>query len=351
MVRQLGEAYLALLRARAPLRLMPSVMLWSAPGLGKSQSVRQLADYVGTRAKKKSLVRDVRLLLFNPVDLRGIPVADKDLGLAIWLRPKIFDMDADDNTLNFLFLDEISAAPPSVQAAAYQITLDRSVGEHRLPDNCIVIAAGNRVTDRCVAWQMPLALANRLCHIELECDIRSWRRWAVASNIHPQILGWLARRPDQLMGFNPGNDALAFPTPRTWEMASHLLRHVSGNPEEIQPLLAGCLGAAAAVEFCAYCRSYGQLPPLEEVFAGRCRTVPEKPDALYALTSSILAFAQTRKDDLVAMGHSIRYALTLPPDFSFMLLRDYMALEEGYREKLLTIPAFTEWLRRNERLL
>jgi hypothetical protein len=351
MVRHLGDAYVALLRNKAPLRLMPSVMLWGPPGLGKSQGVRQLADYVGSRAKKTTELRDVRLLLFNPVDLRGIPVANAERTLAVWLKPKIFDMDTSENILNFLFLDEISAAPPSVQAAAYQITLDRTVGEHKLPDNCIVIAAGNRVTDRSVAWQMPLALANRLCHIELECDFRSWRRWAVAGNIHGSILGWLARRPNQLMGFNPGNDALAFPSPRTWEMASHLLNNVSGDPETIQPLLAGCLGAAAAAEFCAFCRGYGKIPPMEDVFAGRCRIIPEAPDALYALISSMLAFARPRTHDLVAMGHSIRYALSLPPDFTFALMRDYMALEEKYRDKLLAVPEFCEWLRRNERLL
>ena len=86
---------------------------------------------------------DVRLLLFNPVDLRGIPAANADRTLAVWLKPKIFQMDESENVLNLLFLDEISAAPPSVQAAAYQITLDRMVGEHRLPENCIVIAAGD----------------------------------------------------------------------------------------------------------------------------------------------------------------------------------------------------------------
>jgi len=153
------------------------------------------------------------------------------------------------------------------------------------------------------------------------------------------------------MGFNPATDALAFPTPRTWEMASHLLTRVSADPEAIRSLLAGCLGAAAATEFCAFCRSYGKLPPMEDVFAGRCRVIPDTPDTLYALTSSMLAFARTHKDDLTSIGHSIGYAMKLPPDFSFTLLRDYMALEEGYRDKLLTIPDFTEWLRRNERLL
>jgi hypothetical protein len=90
---------------------------------------------------------------------------------------------------------------------------------------------------------------------------------------------------------------------------------------------------------------------MEDIFAGRCRVVPDAPDALYALTSAMLAFARTRKRDLAAMGHSIRYALNLPPDFSFMLLRDYLALEEGYRGTLLAIPSFAEWLRHNERLL
>jgi hypothetical protein len=90
---------------------------------------------------------------------------------------------------------------------------------------------------------------------------------------------------------------------------------------------------------------------MEDVFAGTCRKIPEKPDALYALTAAMPAYARSRKDDLTAIGHSIRYGLNLPPEFSLMLLRDYMLIEEGYREKLLTIPSFLDWLQRNERLL
>ena len=104
-------------------------------------------------------ITDVRLLLFNPIDLRGIPVADQRRQFAVWLKPKIFKMNGTEDYVNILLLDEISAAPQSVQAAAYQITLDRKVGEHALPKNCIVIAAGNRVTDKSVAYQMPKALA------------------------------------------------------------------------------------------------------------------------------------------------------------------------------------------------
>ena len=156
------------------LKKTPSVMLWGPPGVGKSQSVKELAQILQYETYKRVNVTDVRLLLFNPIDLRGIPTANEDKTLAVWLKPKIFQMDPSDNVINILFLDEITAAPQSVQAAAYQITLDRTVGEHKLPDNCIVIAAGNRTTDKSVAYAMPKALANRLLHLEVEPNFASW---------------------------------------------------------------------------------------------------------------------------------------------------------------------------------
>ena len=154
MVWQLSKAYVALIQSNTPFKTFPSVMLWGPPGVGKSQGIRQVAKNIAEQTGKKVEITDVRLLLFNPVDLRGIPTANEDKTLAVWLKPKIFQMDDSTDVVNILFLDEISAAPQSVQAAAYQITLDRTVGEHTLPDNCIVMAAGNRVTDRSVAYAM-----------------------------------------------------------------------------------------------------------------------------------------------------------------------------------------------------
>ena len=167
-VDTLTDAYCSVINKGMSPKVLPSVMLWGPPGVGKSQGVRQIAKRIERETRKKVVVTDVRLLLFNPIDLRGIPTANEDKTLAIWLKPQIFQMDASDEIVNILFLDEISAAPQSVQAAAYQITLDRVVGEHKLPDNCIVIAAGNRVTDKSVSFKMPKALANRLLHIEIE---------------------------------------------------------------------------------------------------------------------------------------------------------------------------------------
>lgn len=166
-VEEMTRVYVPTIKAGYPINMIPAAMLWGPPGVGKSDGVREFADRLGTAADKRVNVTDVRLLLFSPVDLRGVPVADAQRRFTDWLMPRIFDMDASDDVINVLFLDELTAASPSVQTAAYQITLNRSVGEHRLPDNTIVIAAGNRTTDRSVAYRMPNALANRLMHFQM----------------------------------------------------------------------------------------------------------------------------------------------------------------------------------------
>ncbi|MBQ7609037.1 MAG: AAA family ATPase [Desulfovibrionaceae bacterium] len=348
MIQFLTCAYTNLLDKKAPVKTLPTVMLWSAPGLGKSQGIRQLADRLSQTTKRETRVTDVRLLLFNPVDLRGIPVADAKRKAAVWLKPQIFDMDPSDQLLNILFLDEISSAPPSVQAAAYQLVLDRTVGEHRLPDNCLVIAAGNRVYDRSVAWQMPQALANRLCHLEIICDPVRWRRWAIANQIHPLVLGYIAQRPDQLHA--AGDDELAFPTPRTWEMVSQILHYV-GNNEAGHTLISGCIGRGSATEFRTMTDLFDQIPPLETIFSGRCSKVPKKPDTLYVLTSAMSSYALSHRHDLTAIGHSITYALRFPPEFTTLLLQDYISFEPTYRSHLMGIPAFSDWISRYGKLL
>ena len=350
-VSLLSDAYCAVLQSGAPLRTLPSVMLWGPPGIGKSQAVKQIAGIIEERTGKKVSVTDERLLLFNPIDLRGIPTANADKTLAVWLKPQIFEMDPDDGVVNILFLDEISAAPQSVQAAAYQITLDRVVGEHKLPENCIVIAAGNRVTDKSVAYKMPKALANRLMHLEVSGSFSSWKEWAVRHGIHEMVLGFLSFHQNYLMGFDPASDDLAFPTPRSWEMVSNLLCSTEGKVDALYPLIAGLVGTGAAIEFRAWAKVFRELPSIEDIFDGKMPAVPVETDTLYALTASMTAYAREHTDDLSRIANSIRYANRLPPDFSAVLLKDYLYLAPNFREKLMTIPEFTTWLRTKGQLL
>ena len=351
VVQQLSDAYCSVINQKLPVKILPSVMLWGAPGVGKSQAVRQIAQEIETVTGKKVNVTDVRLLLFNPIDLRGIPTANADKTLAVWLKPQIFQMDDSDEVINILFLDEISAAPQSVQAAAYQITLDRVVGEHKLPENCIVIAAGNRTTDKSVSFKMPKALAHRLLHIEVEGSFKSWKEWAIKSGINEKVIGFLSFRQNYLMGFDASNEDLAFATPRSWEMVSNLLNNVSDNLEDMFSLIAGLVGVGVAVEFRTWSKIYNQLPDIKDIFKGKNPPAPQNSDVLYALTSAMVSYAREHKNDLTAIANSIKYADNLPPDYSAMLLKDYIYIEKNYKEKLLKIPEFAKWMSSKGRLL
>ncbi len=351
LVDYLSAAYTAMIVRGAPLKSFPAVMLWGPPGVGKSQAIRQVAKEIGENTGKRVSVVDVRLLLFNPIDLRGIPVANEDRTLAVWLKPKIFEMDGGRDVVNILFMDEISAAPPSVQAAAYQIALDRTVGEHRLPDNCIVVAAGNRTTDKSVAYKMPKALANRLMHFEVKTQFQSWKRWAIERNIHEKVIAFLSFRQDYLFAFDGAKEDVAFATPRTWEMVSDVLNNVCKEVSAVYPLVAGLIGTGMASELQSWEKVWGELPPIEEIFAGKTYPVPKNTAALYALISSMVAFAREHKEEMDKIANSIRYANLLPADFSAALLRDYTYLEKGYKNKLMKLPEFMKWLREKGKYL
>lgn len=351
IVEKLSSAYCAIIQNNYPIKTMPSVMLWGPPGVGKLQAVRQIAKEIGEKTGKRVNVTDVRLLLFNPIDLRGIPTANADKTLAVWLKPQIFQMDASEDIVNILFLDEISAAPQSVQAAAYQITLDRVVGEHKLPDNCIVIAAGNRMTDKSVAFKMPKALANRLMHIEIAGSFNSWKEWAIRSGINEKVLGFLSFRQSCLMGFDSSSDDLAFATPRSWEMVSNLLKCVSDDIDDMFSLISGIVGSGVAVEFRTWAKVYKDLPNIEDVFDGKTMKMPIETDAMYALTASMTIYARDHKEEMSRIANSIRYAEKMPPDFSTVLMKDYMYIDKHYKEKLMTIPEFSRWLQTKGRLM
>lgn len=345
MVKQLSKAYISYIKSDTTFKSFPSVMLWGPPGIGKSQGIRQVAKEIEEKTGKKVEITDVRLLLFNPVDLRGIPTANNDKTLAIWLKPKIFQMDDSKDVVNILFLDEISAAPQSVQAAAYQITLDRTVGEHRLPDNCIVIAAGNRVTDRSVAFAMPKALANRLCHIEIVVDSKSWHNWAISSGINSKVLGFLNYNPSMMMKFDSMSDSLSFPTPRSWEMVSNILNNVSGNISEVYPLIAGCIGDTTAYELLSWSEVYSKIPKVQNVFNGTAYDLPTRPEILFALSSEIISYAKEHNSDK-EIRNAIDYVSKFPEEFKSRIFTDLLQIE-SIRHILSRIHTYDNWFLRS----
>ncbi len=325
MIYMLSKAYTSLINGGVPFKEFPSVMLWGAPGVGKSQGVHQIAEKISKNTGKETRVTDVRLLLFNPVDLRGIPTANEDKTLAIWLKPQIFQMDTSDKIVNILFLDEITAAPTSVQAAAYQITLDRTIGEHKLPENCIVIAAGNRVTDKSVSYNMPKALANRMCHLEIKEDAGAWHKWAVKSGIHPYIIGFIEYSSFALNKFK--GVELAFPTPRSWEMVSNIFNHVSSDITAVYSMVSGCIGEAMASQLRTWIELHADLPSIEDIFQAGTGSVPKDKELQVALKAQMVHFARLHPEKEL-IDNSIDYSCNLPWSFRGKLMQDYYLIPE-----------------------
>lgn len=350
-VKTMSQAYAFTINNGFAVSTLPSVMLWGPPGAGKSDAVREFGRVLSVKTGKDVRVTDVRLLLSNPIDLRGIPVANPERTLAVWLKPKIFDMDTGDGVINILFLDELSACSPTMQAAAYQITLDRIIGEHKLPENCIVIAAGNRVTDKSVSFKMPKALANRLCHIEIGANFDSWIKWAKKNGIHYKIIDFVTSRRDFFMKFDPDRDDLAFPTPRTWELASKVLGAYEGDVNKAYTLMAGCLGASTAMEFLTWCNVYKEIPSLDAIFDGRNPSLPKKPNVMFALVSSMIAYANEHRNEMNRIGNAIEYSEQFSPDFSVTFVRELMNFDREYVKKLSVLPQYRRWIERKGKYL
>ena len=348
VIGQLTDLY-ASAYAAGSLPQIPSVALWGPMGIGKSSAVKAIASRLSERIGYEVPVTDIRLLNFSPVDLRGIPTADANREFTVWLKPRIFEMRGDGP--HILFLDEISAAPQSLQAAAYQIALDKQVGEHRLAQNCIVICAGNRTTDKSVAFRMPKALANRLIHFEIAADFDSWYEWAVENHLDSRVIGYLSFANDMLIR-EPGLEELAFPTPRSWEFVSRLLTITGKEPNELHGLLSGCIGVKCAVEFEGWCRVCRSLPSVKDILSGRAAARVKEVDALHALVSSLLACMDSRSQSLSAeeLGNVCAYASAFPADFSALFFRGLLKLD-GMNLRLAKVPAFLEWMKRNKDLI
>lgn len=305
------------------------VFLWGAPGVGKSAIVRQTAQAHGLQ------LRDVRAVLLDPVDLRGIPHLNGD-GRTHWAVPEFLPRDG----AGVLFLDELNAAPPMVQAACYQLVLDRCIGEYRLPDGWMCVGAGNRAKDRAVVHEMPTALRNRFVHLEIEADSGDWSQWAIASRINPVIVAFLRWRPELLHRFDPNERA--FPSPRSWEFAAKIL--ATNPPAHVElDLLKGTVGEGAAVELSAFLRIYRELPNVDQILIDPAgSSVPQQPAALYAVCSAL-----SYRADHGNFGTILQYADRLPVEFRVMCARDCTRKDAS----LASTPDWIRWSVANQKHL
>jgi hypothetical protein len=260
------------------------MFLWGPPGIGKSEVVADIAQELG------GLMIDLRLGQMDPTDIRGIPFFNKELGKMDWAPP--VDLPDEDLASQYpvvvLFLDEMNSAPPAVQSAAYQLVLNRRIGKYRLPDNVVMIAAGNRESDKGVTFRMPTPLANRFIHIEMKADFPTWQDWAVRNQIHKDVVGYITFAKQDLYDFDAKSSSRAFATPRSWSFVSELLADEDMDETTATDLIAGTVGEGLAVKFMAHRKIAGKLPKPEAILAGKEKDLNVKEvSAMYSLVISM----------------------------------------------------------------
>jgi hypothetical protein len=276
---QARKALLKAFKAKRP------VFLWGPPGIGKSEVVSEITNELG------GLMIDLRMAQMEPTDLRGIPYYNKDNGRMDWAPP----VDLPDAELAskypviVLFLDEMNSAPPAVQAAGYQLVLNRRVGKYVLPDNVVIVAAGNRESDKGVTYRMPMPLANRFLHLEMRADFASWQNWAVNAGIHTDVVGYLSFAKNDLYDFDNKSSSRAFATPRSWTFVSQILEDEADTDNDTMfNLVAGAVGEGLAVKFMAHRKVSSKMPNPSDILSGKVKDLNVKEiSAMYSLTTSM----------------------------------------------------------------
>ena len=278
-VRQVGPKG-AKKAIRHAIKMRRPTFLWGPPGIGKSDLVKQIGDDAGRE------VIDVRLALWEPTDIKGIPYYNADQGKMVWAPPA--ELPTDPESKAIIFLDELNSAPPAVQAAAYQLILNRRVGTYHLPKGVDVVAAGNREGDRGVTYRMPAPLANRFIHLEMKVDFDDFQDWATLNKVHPEVVGYVGFAKQDLYDFDPKSASKAFATPRSWVFVSDLLSDDDCDNDTLTALIAGAIGDGLASKFMAHRKIAGKLPKAGDILDGKVKDLQIKEvSAMYSLTVSL----------------------------------------------------------------
>jgi hypothetical protein len=287
-VRQVGPKG-AMKAIRKAIQTRRPTFLWGPPGIGKSDVVKQIGETAGRE------VIDVRLALWEPTDIKGIPYYNADQGKMVWAPPSELPMDADSTAI--IFLDELNSAPPAVQAAAYQLILNRRVGTYTLPKGVDIVAAGNREGDRGVTYRMPAPLANRFVHLEMKVDFDDFQDWATLNKVHPEVVGYVGFAKQDLYDFDPKSPSKSFATPRSWVFVSDLLQDDDVDNDTLTTLVAGAIGDGLATKFMAHRKIASKLPKAEDILDGKVKDLQIKEvSAMYTLTTSLCYELKDRSD-------------------------------------------------------
>jgi len=302
-------------------KLLPPIMLRGGPGTGKSSIVKSVADKLGIG------FIDIRLAEMEPVDLRGLPVPNHDTKSVQWYVTA--DLPRDPDSKGIILFDELTSAPKDLQVAAYELILDRRLGNlYKIPDGWFIVAAGNRTKDKAVATAMSSALANRMMHFEMDADAEEWGAWAISKGLHPSVTGFIAYRPACLMKMDQNLEA-GWPSPRSWERVSHVIK-LFDDEETTRKVVYGLVGPAVGCEFMEFHKINKNFNSVLKMLTDPDEPVviPDRADEKYALASAVsylLWNGKDAEDEARRVDGLFRIVMKLPADFATMLVKNATA--------------------------
>lgn len=322
-------------------------LFWGSPGIGKTQSVKTTLDAMGYEC------RLLGVPTMDPTDIGGYPKVVGEHTINTVPRTLI---PSDDRPLA-IFADEINRASTMVQNSLLSLFQERQVKEHKLAPETLLIAAANHEGDDIGIQAASKALSNRFIQIYLKTNINAFMAHAIPAGFHPAVIATLRFRPNLL---NPAyddtnpqemlkwKDAKAFPTPRSWETASKLLKIAESRDVSIQKRrnhilqaeLAGAVGCGPAIELLAVYKTLTQLPSIDNIFMNPdTAMLPEEPSACFAV-----AIAISRRITVDNIESGFCYLNRMPLEYNVLAVKHTL----GRDQSLSATTAYVNWATANE---
>ena len=303
-------------------------MLWGATGVGKSETVRQLAKELGAE------LRDIRLCQKQPTDIGGLPALDHETRTTVFYPPAFLSPRPDKKPV-ILFFDEISLAPDDTRSAVLGILEERRQADVEIPDNWLIVAAGNRPEDLANARSMGAAANRRLLHIVIEPQLEATLQYFIKIGIIPEVLAFLKVFPQHLSGEESGRTQKQelYPRPASWKKVSDVYHELrKSSPHLRQIAVAGIIGDATAAEFMLMAEEIKNMKSVAELLEIQRKTpakignyLPTTLNGLYALSFAI-ATSATEKTAVELIELINRFDEQTINAFSLLPMRDLQTM-------------------------
>lgn len=307
-----------------------TLFLRGKSGIGKSDVVFQASDLLSQHVDNWKGVVDLRLAQMDPTDLRGIPHVT-DEGRTSWARPDFIPSEG----AGVLFLDEITSAPPAVQAAAYQLCL--TPWDFGVPREWMVVAAGNRKSDRGVTFNLAGPLQNRMCDIEVVTTLDDFTTYGISNGCRPEVLSFLRDRPDFLHKFDHKGEMGPFPSPRSWFAVSNAMELDVPVADRLE-MFRGDIGEEAAMSFETHLRVWESMPRIDDILEGKDIDVPKDLSVRYCVAMGLAV--RLDKDNF---GKAWKFLEKMPGDVQTLTIK----LAYARDRTLVQSPAFAKWAAAN----